>query len=166
MLVLEYLFFFSQIIVCVTIIDVLLILLLLVPKISSYVLVVPRDQPIFELSHEFLVFAFLKLLEVLVVFLVQWATHAGRCRPDNRCLRCTTPVSEDGTVLKLDALPCCPILVGEIHDGAISQQLVLLHAWLTPRVIQLILEILKWILRNGFGERVPFHAVCSNNSLS
>lgn len=132
LLVLENLFVFALVIIHVAII-VLLILLLLVPQICGHVLVVPRYQPIFQLSHKFLVLPLLKLLKVLVVFLVQWATHTGRCRPDHLCLR--RAHREYRTVLKLDALPRCPVLVGEVHDGAIFQQLMFAlhpHAWLAP----------------------------------
>ena len=69
LLVLENLFVFALVIIHVAII-VLLILLLLVPQICGHVLVVPRYQPIFQLSHKFLVLPLLKLLKVLVVFLV------------------------------------------------------------------------------------------------
>ena len=128
LLVLENLFVFALVIIHVAIV-VKLILLLLVPQICGHVLVVPRDQPIFQLSHKFLVLPLLKLLKVLVVFLVEWATHTGRCRPDHLCLR--RAYSAYRTVLKLDALPRCPVLVGEVHDAAIFQQLMFaLHAWL------------------------------------
>ena len=128
-LVVENLFVIDRIIIAI----VLLIYLLLVPKISGHVLDVPRYQPIFELFHKFLVLPLLKLLKVLIIFLVQCAAHTSRCWPTKHLwLRRATPVCEDRTVVKVDAVPRCCILVGKVHDGAIFQQLILLHTLVGP----------------------------------
>lgn len=107
-----------------------------------------------------MVLAFLKLLEILVIFLVKWATHTSRSRPNDFLLvYLRRAISLDGPIFNLDAFSGGSDFICEINYRAICQEFIVLHGVFSTRIIHLILEVLERILRNSLIKRLPLNAV-------